>query len=472
MPGFLTRTTQLVTVPYRFLKALVLTPVDSRNTGWWNIVREAWPGAWQQNVEITVDNVLAYFAIYACVTLIASDISKMRIKLVQEDEDGIWTETERSAFSPVLRTPNHYQQRIMFLQWWITSKLLHGNTYVLKIRDNRRVVEALYILDPRRVRVLVAPNGDVYYEVKRDDLSLQTQENIFFPASEIIHDVMNPLHHPLVGVSPIHACGLAALQGLKIQNNSYRLFANAGRPGGVIMVPGPISQAAADSIKAQWDTNFTGENLGKVAILGDSMKFEAMTLSAEALQLVEQLKFTAEIVCACFHVPPYMIGLKDPPASGNVEAMNQQYYSQALQNLIEAFEEKMDYGLGLAPEKIDGIRLGTELDLDDLLRMDTATKTKAVSDGIGAGFMAPNEGRRKFDLKPVPGGDSPYMQQQNYSLDALNRRDQAGPPPPSPQLTPVPTPAAPAAGAESAAEFERTLVQLHEKAIAAGLYAA
>jgi phage portal protein BeeE len=37
--------------------------------------------------------------------------------------------------------------------------------------------------------------------------------------------------------------------------------------------------------------------------------------------------------------------------------------------------------------------------------------------------MAPNEGRGKLDLKPVEGGESPYLQQQNYSLAALAKRD-------------------------------------------------
>jgi hypothetical protein len=37
--------------------------------------------------------------------------------------------------------------------------------------------------------------------------------------------------------------------------------------------------------------------------------------------------------------------------------------------------------------------------------------------------MSPNEGRQKMDMKPVEGGESPYLQQQNYSLAALAKRD-------------------------------------------------
>ncbi|WP_416381322.1 hypothetical protein, partial [Klebsiella pneumoniae] len=37
------------------------------------------------------------------------------------------------------------------------------------------------------------------------------------PAREVIHDRFNCLFHPLIGLSPIYAAGLAAMQGHHIQ---------------------------------------------------------------------------------------------------------------------------------------------------------------------------------------------------------------------------------------------------------------
>ncbi|WP_323008938.1 hypothetical protein [Paracoccus sp. (in: a-proteobacteria)] len=39
------------------------------------------------------------------------------------------------------------------------------------------------------------------------------------------------------------------------------------------------------------------------------------------------------------------------------------------------------------------------------------------------GIFSPNEMRRRFDLGPKKGGDSPMLQEQNYSLEALAKRD-------------------------------------------------
>ena len=58
--------------------------------------------------------------------------------------------------------------------------------------------------------------------------------------------------------------------------------------------------------------------------------------------------------------------------------------------------------------------------------MDTVTQITAIRDAVGAGVMAPNEGRAKLDLKPVEGGESPYLQQQNYLAGGARQARRAG----------------------------------------------
>lgn len=419
-----------------------LSNVDNRG-GWWPIIRETFAGAWQQNVEVEIANVLTYAPVYACITLIASDIGKLGLGLVRETGDltDIWVPVHSPSFSPVLRKPNRFQTRIKFIEQWLVSKLIHGNTYVLIERDNRDVVRAMYVLDPTRVRPLVAPDGQVFYSLSPDNLS-GLQEDVIVPASEIIHDVMVPLYHPLVGVSPITACGIAAVEALRIQENSAVFFGNGSQPGGVLTAPGPISQAAADRAKAHWDTAFSGANAGKVAVLGDGLHYEKMAISAVDAQLIEQLQWTAQDVCTAFRVPPYKINVGPPPNYNNIEALDVQYYSQCLQNLIENIELLLDEGLGLAPEKIGGTRMGVMFNLDDLMRMDS--KTLIESEDRAKNLKTPNESRRRLNLLPVEGGDVVYRQQQDFSIEALNARDRAlaangGVLPPTPDFNPTDT---------------------------------
>jgi HK97 family phage portal protein len=437
----------------------LLSSVESAR-GWWPIVRESVAGAWQNNVEISLANVATHPTVFACATLIASDIAKMRLRLVQQDEDGIWNEAENPAFSPVLRKPNHFQNRIRFYETWVLSKALNGNAYVLKQRDNRRVVTALYVLDPMRVRPLVAPDGAVFYELKKDDLSRLPNDRYIVPASEIIHDLQHALFHPLVGLSPIFASGLAAVQGLNIQNNSTRFFGNGSYPGGVLTAPGAISQETADRLKAYWEENFTGDNVGKIAVLGDNLKYERMTVNAIDAQLIDQLKWTSETICSAFHVPAYMVGIGAPPNYNNIEAMNQQYYSQCLQSYIESIELALDEGLGLTEGEVTQRRYGTEFEIDDLLRMDSATKMKTATDGVKGAVFTPNDARQLFNKRRLTGGDTVYMQQQQFSLAALAERDQSKPfaKPTRPIAAPAGQPAVPTAKAWSDEETTEAML--------------
>jgi len=407
-----------------------MSGVDNR--GWWPLIRESFTGAWQQNVEVKADSVLAYHAVFSCQTLIASDVAKLRCKLVEQDNDGIWSEVSNPAYSPVLRKPNHYQNRIQFFESWILSKLQSGNAYILKQRDARNVVTKLYVLSPDRCRPLIAENGEVFYQLSTDRLS-GVVDQVTVPAREIIHDRFNCFFHPLVGLSPIYANGLAATQGLAAQNASARLFQNGARPGGILTAPGAISDETAKRLKDHWDNNYSGANAGKVAVLGDNLKFESMTMKAVDAQVVETLKWSAEMCCSTYHVPPYKVGIGAQPTYNNVQALNTEYYSQCLQILIEAIELCLDEGLGT------GDRLGTEFEVDNLLRMDSVTQMSALKEGVSSGILSPNEARAKIDRKSVEGGESPYLQQQNYSLAALARRDaQADPFNTAPAPSPAP----------------------------------
>jgi len=440
MASFLTRVRQAIAP-----REKALSPVGSNQGGWWPIIRESFAGAWQQNVEINNDLVLSFHAVYACLTLIASDIAKLRVKLVVL-ADGIWTEATNPAYSPVLRKPNSYQTRIQFWECWVLSKLTRGNTYVLKVRDYRNVVVGLHVLNPTLVLPLVADNGDVYYQLSTDNLVGLTS-TVTVPASEIIHDRWNCLFHPLVGVSPIFACGLAATQGLKIQNNSATFFANGSRPSGVLTAPGHIGDDTADRLKTSWEQKFGGANQGKVAVLGDGLHYEQMSMTATDAQLIEQLKWSAETVCSTFHVPPYKLGLGSMPTNNNVQSLNLEYYTQCLQVIIEAAELCLDEGLGIG----EAYSIGTEFDLDGLLRMDSTTQVSVLKEAVGAGLMKPDEGRAKLGLGKVAGGDTPYLQQQNYSLAALAKRDAQDNPFSTSQPDAQPAPAADDAANDNAA---------------------
>lgn len=442
-------------------KSQTRTAVDTRGGGWFSVLRESFAGAFQSNVTVdTQRDVLSFSAVFSCVTIIASDIAKLCINLKIEDENGICSNAPKSSpFWKVLRKPNKYQNRIKFIEQWIVSKLLYGNTYVLKQRDKLGTVVGLYILNAERVTPLVAENGDVYYQLNTDHLSGLLQ-SVTVPASEIIHDMMVSLWHPLVGVSPIFACGMSATMGNRIQKNSAGFFENMSRPSGMLSAPAAIGDETAARLKAEWEKNFSGNNVGRLAVLGDGLKYEAMTIPAVDAQLIQQLNWTVEDVARSFHVPLFKIGAAGSSAGNlSIEAQQQMYLNDCLQVLIESLELSLEEGLSLPADH------QVEVDEEGLLRMDSVARADVLVKYVGGGIMAPNEARKKEDMKPKLGGDTPYLQQQNYSLAALAKRDAQADPFAKASPTPV-APTAPTPEEQQAAKQAKDLLEYISKGLA------
>lgn len=413
--------------------------------GWFPVVREPFAGAWQQNRPIIAANPLQNSTLYRCVSMPAADIAKMRLKLMGPiDDDGdVWDETTSPAFSPVMTKPNRYQTRIQFFESWVISKLRTGNAYVLKERDNRGVVVALYVLEPYRCKVLVATDGSIFYELNTDQLAGIPADRVTVPADEIIHDRMNCLFHSLFGMSPLYSVTQAAVAGLSMQDFSANFFTNAARPSGVLSAPGDIQQKDVDRLKVLWSQEFSQANSGRVAVLGSGLKFESMSANAVDSQLIEQLQHTDKSICAAFGIPAYMVGAADPPNYANAELLDLQYYKGALQSLIEHIELLLTEGLGL-----DSAGYRAEFDLKGLFRMDSQTQITTLATAVDKGLLTHNEAREILNLPPEPGGDVLFAQQQMFSLEALAERSNAPPlpaaPAPGAAISPADSPKPPA----------------------------
>ena len=178
-----------------------------------------------------------------------------------------------------------------------------------------------------------------------------------------------------------------------------------------------------------------GENVGKIAVLAGGLKYQPAVSAVDA-QLIEQLNWTTNTIAGVFKVPACLIDSSHAAPYANSEQLVQQFYSQCLQSLMTAIELSLDEGLELSRP------LGTEFDIDDLIWMDTATRTKAAADAIGSATSRRTRPGGDLGLGPV-GGDTPYMQQQNFSLAALAARDATNPlAAPSPPARPAALPPA------------------------------
>jgi HK97 family phage portal protein len=450
-----------------------LSTVDGGWRNGWRRILEPFTGAWQQNVEEKRGDLITYPPLYACIMRIATDAGKLPYGLRARSTDGIWKPVANPAYDPVLRKPNGFQTANQFREYWLITKLTNGNAYILKRRDNRGGENAgnvidLYVLDPERVLPMVSAAGEVFYQLQTDPLNTLPEgyptSGLIVPASEIIHDRCITVHHPLIGIPPLAAAHWPALKNMKIMRSATEFFANNAQPGGILTAPAGMSEKDAEDVKAYWNTNFTGSNAGKVAIIGADMKFTAFAMKSIDSQMVEQMRYSDEQICQPFGIPPFMVGIGTIPSGLGVDGVYQIYYQNALQTHIEHMESLLDEGLGIkAP-------LGVELDLEPLLRMDEAKRAEVEAKLVGGKIKTPDEGRKRFNLASTGGGSTLWGQQQDYPLGMLENRKEWDPAmqPPAPSPAPAPAPAPADISDENKALIEEArAVVATQKAIAA-----
>ena len=403
--------------------------------GWNTVIGEPFTGAWQRNIEERVSDLTCYPTLYSCLSYLNQDIGKCPFQLVLKGADGIFTVIENAAYSPVLRKPNKYQTAQFFRESWILSKLISGNTYVLKGRDERGVVNALYVLDPCRVIPMVSDAGNVFYQINYptpQNLLPQpyAAEQVIVPASEIIHDRMNCFHHHLIGVPPLCAANWPAVKNLRILKSASEFFANNAQPGGILTAPAGMSEDDAKAVQAYWQTNYSGANSGRVAVIGADMKFTSFAMKSADSQLVEQMRYSDEQICQPFKIKPYKIGISTPPGGWKSDDVNVEYHSDAVSPLIEAMENLLDEGLGIKSP------MSVWVDTDPLWRMDEGKQADVQTKLVQGMVRKPNEARLRFNDAPTDGGDTLWGQHQDYPLGMLATRTDLAP---APAPEPAPT---------------------------------
>jgi HK97 family phage portal protein len=444
---------------------LVTTP--PRTTSGWRRILESFGGAWQRNVECTQGELVCYPTLYACIMRIATDMGRLPFCLKQKQQTGIWSEVENNSYSPVLRKPNPWQTAQQFRELWAVSKLTQGNAYALKRRDARNVVTALYILDPCRVQPMVTQSGTVYYKLQTDPLNtLPTNypgDLLLVPASEIIHDRCITIHHPLIGVPPLCAAYWPAVKNFKILKSSAEFFANNAQPGGILTAPAGMNDDDAKLIQEYWASAYSGQNAGKVAVIGADMKFTSFAMKGADSQLVEQMRYSDEQICQPFGIPPFKIGIGSLPANMDVDSINLLYYDGALSTHIEAMENLLDEGLSIPNN------LGIWMDTEPLLRMDVGKQADVETKLVAGKIKTPDEGRSRFNLAPTGGGNTLWGQNQDYPLGMLADRatwdPNMQPPAPTPAPAPVPDPTAEEARQLRAELWQRKALEATREAI-------
>jgi HK97 family phage portal protein len=115
-----------------------------------------------------------------------------------------------------------------------------------------------------------------------------------------------PAAGSVVGLDPVAYAAEAIGAGLAAQRFGAEFFADSAIPSGILTTDSSLSAENADAMHDRWQAKRQGRR--DTAVLGNGLKFQAITVSPEESQNLETRKFSIQEACRYFGVPPEMIG--------------------------------------------------------------------------------------------------------------------------------------------------------------------
>ena len=386
-------------------KAGEVDTVSAVETSW---LTNALGGVASSGVTITADNAMSVSAFFACTRILMEDVAKLPISVYQKYDGGKRKESKDDPLYRLLYKPNNWQTQFDFFEVVMANLILHGNAYIVILRDNRGKPKMLIPYAAWKVTVLVDPtDGDIFYQISRGnphDTAVMQNQPLSLPASEVIHiRCMNT--GGLLGTSILSKAREAIGLAIATEQHGSALFKNGAKPSGMLTHPQILSDTAKAAIKTAWDNIHSGFNQwGKTMVLEEGMKYEPLTMNSTDAEWLASRRFQVEEIARMFRMPLFMLQSLQDLKYNTVELQNRSYYDQTLMPYLERIEAAFDTHFNLRDKN-----RYVEFDTNALLRADIATRYNSYATARQWGWMSANDVLREEHKNEIGEQGDSYM---------------------------------------------------------------
>lgn len=339
-------------------------------------------------------------AVYACVKILAESVASLPLHLLQEKGGNKEFATHHPLYNCLYILANDETTSFNFRETMMSSLLLWGNAYAVKIKDLQGHVKELWYLKPNMVQV--KRNTDT--KMLEYHYSDENGKTHIYSLSEIFH-IKGLSFNGVVGLSPIAQAREAVGLALATEEYGAKFFGNGARPGGVLEHPGVLKEP--ERLRESWNKVYQGsKNSHKVAVLEEGMKYHSIGIAPEDAQFLETRKYQVNEICRIFRVPPHLVGDLEKATFSNIEHQSIEFVQHTIRPWLVRWEQEIHHSLLSEQERQIYF---ARFNVDGLLRGDYATRTQGYATGRQNGWLSINDIRKLEDMNPIPtehGGDN------------------------------------------------------------------
>lgn len=343
-------------------------------------------------------------AVYACVRILAEAVAGLPLHLYRyRDDGGKEKALDHPLYTILHDEPNAEMTSFIFRETLMSHLLLWGNAYAQVVRNGRGEVVGLYPLLPDRMEVDRDKAGRIVYRYTPSDEARFREAAVTLPAGQVLH-IPGLGFDGLVGYSPIAMAKQAIGLGMAADEYAASYLRNGANPSGVLEHPGTLKDPTR--VRDSWQGAFAGSaNSGKVAVLEEGMRYQPISLSPEASQLIQTRRFQIDEIARIFRVPPHMVGDLEKSSFSNIEQQALEFVKYSLGPWVTRWEQAMHRCLLTDAEKG---ALFMKFNVEGLLRGDYASRMSGYATARQNGWMSANDIRELEDMDriaPEDGGD-------------------------------------------------------------------
>lgn len=350
--------------------------------------------------RVNEDSALGHSPVWAAVRLVSETAASLPLMVYERlDPRGKRRASNHPLFPVLHDTVNERQTSFEWIETSVAHLMLRGNSYTSVERDRGNRIKALWILDPRYMRVYARGNGDIMYSWEPPDLD---PIRALAGSGDILHIRGFAAGNGLMGLSPITLARESIGLGLSAEEYAARFFSNSTTPSGVLEHPDSLGEDAMKRLISSLDRFRTVSNAHKTLVLEEGMKWHTVGVSPEDAQMLESRKFQVTEIARWFRVPPHKIADMEKATFSNIEQQSIEFVVDTMRPWLVRIEKAMHRDL-LSP--VERGKYFVEFLVDGLLRGDSKTRAESYAIGRQWGWLSANDVLEMENRNPIDGGD-------------------------------------------------------------------
>lgn len=350
--------------------------------------------------QVNEYNALDTAAVFCAVRVIAEDVAKMPVRVIEEtfDANGVARTAvarDHPAHRLLARRPNSWQTSYEFWEGMILSAALGPGGLAVIVRDASGVIRELLPIPPGSWSVEQLSDYGLRYRIDYAD-----KTHGYFHEKDVFV-LRGPSLDGFQALPAVRQAREAIGIARNLETQQARLAANGGKPSGVVSFDSPLKPETQEKIRKTYANRFGPGGEGGLMFLDAGAKFTSMTMSMVDAQYIESRRLQIEEIARVFRVHPTKIFQQDKASTyASVEQHNRAHVIDTLSPWLRRAEHA-------ANRDILNNDPNYRVDFDEraLLRGDHKDQgeyyTKALGAGGQPGWMTPNEIRHERDMNPI-----------------------------------------------------------------------